>query len=353
MPEEYLFKELTTLKNRVEKSKMPSDLKSRIWEMLERLNRMAKLGSYSAEYEILSRYVDWATLIPWQETTQDNLDLKNAKKTLDTNHFGLDSVKERVLEYLAVRNLLTKKGLVETEHSPILCLVGLQGTGKTTMAESIATALGRKFIRISLGALGSTLELRGRSSTDPGAEPGQIIKALVRTGSFNPLILLDEMDKVSGEKGLRSDFMAVLLEILDPEQNNKFRDHYLDYPTNLSQILFVVSANNTGSFSAALMDRLEIITMPSYTDTEKERIARDFLLPKSIKQAGLDENQIKIDDILWPLIIKPLGYDSGIRSLKRLLDGMTRKIAKMVVEEKIVKVNITKENLKTYISGFY
>jgi len=352
MPEEYLFKELVTLNSRVEKSKMPLDLKSRILEMLDRLNRMAKLGSYSSEYEVLSRYVDWATLIPWDTATTDNLDLENAKKVLDTNHFGLESVKERVLEYLAVRNLLTKKNRVALEHSPILCLVGLQGTGKTTMAESIAEALGRKFMRISLGALGSTLELRGRNRTDPGSDPGQIIKALVRTNSCNPLILLDEMDKVSGEKGLRSDFMAVLLEILDPEQNSTFRDHYIDFPTDLSKVLFVVSANNTGTFSAALMDRLEIITMPAYSDFEKEHIAKDFLLPKSLKQAGLDPNQIEIDSALWPLIIKPLGYDSGIRSLKRLLDGVTRKVAKMVVEEKVTKVKITRENLKSYFSTY-
>jgi len=350
--EEYLFRELVSLKERVSTAKTPEELKSRVEQMLERLNRMANLGSYSSEYEILSRYIDWITQIPWQVATNDNLDLPNAKMVLDKNHYGLEGVKERVMEYLAVRNLLTQRGKISEEHSPILCLVGLQGTGKTTMAESIAEALGRKFIRISLGALGSTLELRGRNSSDPGSEPGQIVKALVRTKSFNPLVLLDEMDKVSGEKGLRSDFMAVLLEILDPEQNTKFRDHYIDYPLDLSQVMFIVSANNTGSFSAALMDRLEVISMPSYTDIEKEGIARDFLLPRVRRECGLSAEELVIEESLWPYIIRPLGFDSGIRSLKRILEGIARKTAKAIVEEKVKKVIITKENLKTYISGY-
>jgi ATP-dependent Lon protease len=350
--EEFLFKELSAIKEKISLSRIPADLKQRVDQMLERLNRMASLGSYSSEYEILSKYIDWITQVPWKRETQDNLDLTNARKVLDGNHFGLEGVKERLMEYLAVRNLLTSRGKDGEERSPILCLVGLQGTGKTTMAESIAKALGKKFVRISLGALGSTLELRGRNRTDPGAEPGQIVKSLVRTNSFNPLILLDEMDKVSGEKSLRSDFMAILLEVLDPEQNTKFRDHYIDYPMDLSKVMFVVSANNTGTFSAALMDRLEVITMPSYTDFEKERIARDFLLPKVIKQCGLTPDELIIGDDLWPSIIKPLGFDSGIRSLKRILEGIARKTAKLIVEEKVNRVVISKDNLKTYISGF-
>jgi len=350
--EEFLFSELSELKKRVDLCLAPKELKARIDQMLIRINRMARMGGYSTEYEILSKYVDWVTKIPFGIETKDVLDLVSAKKVLDENHYGLEGVKERILEYIAVRKLLVQKGTENEENSPIICLVGLQGTGKTTIARSIAEAMGRKFIRISLGALGSTLELRGRNRTDPGSEPGQIVKALGRTGSFNPLILLDEMDKVSGEKGLRSDFMAILLEILDPEQNNKFRDHYIDFPIDLSKVMFIISANNIGSFSAALLDRLEVISMPSYTDSEKEKIAKDFLLPRSRKQAGLSETDLTVDDALWQSIIRPLGFDSGIRSLKRILDGIARKTAKQIVDGKVKQVKITKDNLKTYISGY-
>jgi len=349
MSEKLVFKELNTLESKVNKTKIPLELQTRIYQMISRLNRMISSGFYSLEFEIISKYIDWVTNIPWSLGTKDNLDIKNAKNVLDKNHYGLDYVKDRIIEYLAVRTLLIRKNREREEHSPIICLVGLQGTGKTTMAESVAEALGRKFIRISLGALGSTLELRGRNRSDPGSTPGQIIKSLVRTRTMNPLILLDELDKVSGERGLRADFMAVLLEILDPEQNTSFRDHYLDYPVDLSKVLFIASANNTGTFSAALMDRLEIITMPAYSDEEKNKIAKDFLLPKIIRRSGLSLGELTVDDNLWPKLIRPLGYDSGIRSLKRLLDAVARKTAKMIVEGKVEKVKITEDNYKEFL----
>ncbi|MFH1565718.1 MAG: AAA family ATPase [bacterium] len=351
MPKDFLLEELKSLNQKIEASKLPKDLQSRVLQMLDRLNRISQTNTYSSEFDIISNYINWITEIPWDKKTQDNLDLANAKKVLDKNHYGLEQVKERVLEYLAVENMkiANKDKLQMVEKAPILCLVGLQGLGKTTFAHSIAEALGRQFIRISLGALGSILELRGKSKAHIAAEPGQITKALVRTQVSNPLILLDEMDKVSGEQGLRNDLMAALLEILDPEQNTSFVDHYIDYPINLSNILFIASANNTGTFSAALMDRLEIIRMPSYSDKEKEVISRDYLLPKVLAISGLMPEQVTIKPEVWPRLIRPLGYDSGIRSLQRILESVCRKSAKIIMEKKVKTVIVDELNFKTFL----
>jgi len=351
MPENSLVEELKTLSQKIENTSLPKDLKDRVMQMLARLNRINQTNSYSSEFDVISNYINWITDIPWDKRTQDNLDLENAKKVLDKNHYGLEEVKERVLEYLAVENLkiMNKDKIASTEKALVLCLVGLQGLGKTTLAKSIADALGRKFTRISLGALGSMLEIRGKSKAYPAAEPGQIIKALVRTKVSNPLILLDEMDKVSGEQGLRSDIMAALLEILDPEQNTSFVDHYIDYPIDLSNVLFIASANNIGTFSAALMDRLEIIRMPSYSDKEKEIIARDYLLSKIMEISGLLPEQLKIKEEVWPKLIRPLGYDSGIRSLQRILESVCRKTAKIIVEQKTQPVIIDESNFKSFL----
>lgn len=350
-PSDFLFKELEVLDKKVQGSQCPQELKDRLMQMVHRLNRMAKLGGYSSEYETVSRYVAVATSIPWGSYTKDNLSLEQAKKVLDTHHFGLELVKERVLEYLASRKLLVErqKDLEGAARAPILCFVGLQGIGKTTMARSIAEALGREFIRVSLGAVGSVLELRGQVKALPDAEPGQIVKSLVRTGVMNPLILLDEMDKVSGEMGLRADVMAALLEILDPEQNPDFRDHYLDFPLDLSKVMFIASANTLGTMSVALLDRLEVISMPSYTDKEKEEIARGYLLPKVIKRVGLKEGELMFIDSLWPKFIRPLGFDSGIRSLERNLEAIALKTAKMIVEGKVTKVVIDENNFKDFL----
>lgn len=352
-PQDFMFKELKTLYETVEKTQgLPKDLEERLTQMLDRLNRMAQLGHYAAEYDTLARYINTVTKIPWQNKTEDRLDLNNAKEVLDRNHYGMGWVKERVLEYLATMTLIQQRAEdadKSMSQAPILLFVGLQGIGKTTLAISIAETLGREFVRVAMGALGSPLELRGRSKVFPEAEPGQIIKALIRTGVRNPVILLDEIEKASGEKGLRDDIMAVLLEILDPNQNTTFKDHYIDYPVDLSEVMFVCSANNTGTLSAALMDRMEVIKMPSYTDEEKLVISRDYLLPKVIKKNGLKPEELQIDPNLWPDIVRPFGFDSGIRSLNRTLDAICRKVAKEIVEGKSKQVSITAENLKYYL----
>jgi len=349
---EQIFGEIEVLNEKIKESGAPEVLKDRVGRMTKRLEKAAKIGGYSAEYELISKYIEWITSIPWGNRSSDNLELKRAQKILDDHHYGLEDVKERVLEYLASMSLRGASGgkeIDEDYQAPILCLVGLQGIGKTTIARSIAEALGREFVRVSLGGIGSILEIRGRSKVDARAEPGQIIKALVRSKVMNPLILLDEVDKVSGSEGLRSDVMAVLLEILDPEQNTEFKDHYVDYPVDLSSVLFICSANNTGTLSTALLDRLEVIQMPAYTDEQKIQIAKGYLLPKILKVSGLAKDQFVINEDVWSKIIRPLGFDSGIRTLQRMLESMVRKVSKEIVEGKAGSREITVDNFKEYL----
>jgi len=233
--------------------------------------------------------------------------------------------------------------------APVICFVGVQGIGKTSIAKSIAAALGRKFVRIPLGGLANVTELRGVAKSEPNAEPGQIIKSFIRAEVMNPLILLDEIDKVSKENSVQADVMAVLLEILDPEQNYSFRDHYLDYPVDLSKCIFICTANNLGGISAALLDRLEIIRMISYSDEEKIQIARHYLLPKVMEDAGLTKENIIFDEDVWPMVIRPLGFDAGIRQLERTLKMFVRKIAKKIVLKEGTSYRVTKDNFKEYI----
>ncbi|MFA6982228.1 MAG: AAA family ATPase [Patescibacteria group bacterium] len=350
---DFVFEELNTLSEKITESKgMPEDLRETLSQMVERLNRMARIGHYASEFDSLSRYIDVVTKIPWQERTDDTLDLETAKVILDRNHYGMEDVKDRILEYLATMLLIKERGQNAIARSPVLLLVGLQGVGKTTLAFSLAETLGRKFARIPVGAIGSALELRGKSKSSSQGEPGQIIKALIRTQVRNPVILLDEIEKASGQEGLRSDIMAILLEILDPSQNNMFRDHYIDYPVDLSEVLFICSANNTGTISTALMDRLEVIKMPSYTDAEKLVIAKNYLLPRIFENSGLKEGELTIDESIWPSIIRPLGFDTGIRSLGRTIETMCRKVAREIVEGKTQSVHISAENLKYYLPKY-
>lgn len=347
------LKEIHELRDKLTNSDAPQELKDRTENMLVRLERMARTGVYSREYDILSNFIYWVTQFPWTKMAEETLDLDVVNKTLDENHYGLDDVKARVLQYLAVRKLLLdKKDFKAVERSPVICMVGLQGIGKTTMAKSIAKALNRPFYRVSMGAIGSVLEIRGRDKAVEGAEPGQIIKAIVRSGVRNPIILLDELDKASGQSGLLADVMATMLEVLDPEQNTSFRDHFLDYPVDLSKVMFIVSANKIGTFSAALLDRLEVIRMPSYSDDEKLVISRDYLLPRVRATTGLLEDQLVFSPDVWPAIIRPLGFDSGIRSLQRMLENIARKAALEIVQGKTKQVTITAENFREYLPKY-
>lgn len=361
-----ISREISELESKVSSSNLPPDLKDKAQGMILRLKRMTMSGGFSKEYEPVAEYINWIIQIPFGNYTQDVYDLERAEASLNSHHYGLQPVKNRILEYLAVLKLKNKEGEVKNDSeddslqkmqkltgssfsAPILCFVGIQGVGKTTMAKSIAGALKRGFIRISLGGLGSVAELRGRSRGETDAEPGQVVKALIRTKSMNPLILLDEIDKVNDSTGLRSDIMASLLEILDPEQNSSFMDKYLDYPIDLSKCIFITTANNLGGITAALKDRLEIIRFGSYSDDDKVQIAKNYLLPKVRKATGIGEDQLTFDDEVWPLVIRPLGFDAGVRQLERTLNDLARKVALRIVRGSTQKVHVTKDNFREFI----
>jgi len=349
--QDHLIAEITKLKQQADKAQLPPGLYEKVSGMFARLERAANYGDYTEEYERVNHYIDWIANLPWQTTTPDKLDLVRAKQVLDKHHYGLEDVKERVLEYLAVLKLNQDKGRQEAHaRAPILLLVGLVGTGKTTFAYSLAEATGREVIRIPFGGMGSARDLRGQSRLHLEAEPGYVIKALRRVKTRNPVVLLDEIDRVS--EAARGDIMGVLVELLDPEQNKAFIDHYVDFPFDLSQVLFLGTANATRKIATAVMDRMEPISMPSYTDQEKIVIGKDYLLPRALEDAALGEGVIIIDPDLWPKIVRPLGYDAGIRTLQRTIKGIVHKFAKLKVEGKIESIHLTEENLKQFLPTY-
>ena len=347
-----LLDDIKILESKLNVAKIPPDLHQRAKALIERLVKFAATQGYSQEYDQVARYLDWIIALPWENRSQDILSLEHAKKMLDTNHYGLDNIKERILEYISVVNL--KQNQQDKNSPPIkapaLLLVGLVGTGKTTMAFSIAQALGRQFGRIPMGGMGEALQLRGRSRAFSDAEPGQIMKVLRRVGTKNPVILLDEIDRVTNEA--KGDIMGVLVELLDPEQNSKFLDHFVDYQFDLSEVLFIATANNTAGIATAVLDRLELIELPSYSDEQKTIIGKSYLLPRAIAASGLREQDLEFQEEVWPEIVRPLGFDAGMRTLDRTINGICRKVAKLKVEGKIEKLVLSKENLKQYLPSW-
>ena len=340
--------QLVVLTEKIEQTKIPEDLKKNVLIRIDQLSRLTNSPTFLPEFDRINRYIEWMIAIPWNKRTQDLLDLQETKRVLDKYHYGLDEIKTRILEYVSVMKLKQERGEKEDIfRAPILCFVGLVGTGKTTIAKSIAESLQRKFARIPFGGMGDPLDLRGQSRMHPEAEPGKVIKALKSTQSLNPVILLDEIDRVTDQG--RASIMGVLIELLDPKQNHRFTDHYLDFPVDLSQVLFIATANNTTNIATAVLDRLEPIAMPSYTDHEKIEIGRQYILPRVLKATGVGKEIISINDEVWSNIVRPLGYDAGIRTLERTIEGIVRKIAREVVEGKIESVTITPENVKGYL----
>jgi ATP-dependent Lon protease len=342
--------EIQKLQKEIASNQLPPELLEKVNSMVEILKLSLQSGGSYSHLESVANYIDRITKIPFNMETQDNLNLTSAKEILNKNHYGLISAKDRILEYLASLMLNIKNQNHTTTHAPILCLVGLVGTGKTTLAYSVAEALGRRFERIPFGGMGDVRSLRGQSRVFADAEPGHIIKKMIHAQSRNCVILLDELDRVTDDA--RSDIMGVLLELLDPEQNMGFTDHYVDYPVDLSRVLFIATANNTTNISTAVMDRLEIIQMPSYSDEEKMVIGKSYLFPKIAKFSGLPDNLLVIDENVWPLIIRPLGYDSGIRTLERTIEGICRKVARMMVEGQIRQggiITISPQNVKQFL----
>ncbi len=350
------YDQIRALGEKIEKSPVPEELRKILDDRIARLALIRSgagfmSSTYIMEYESTQRYVNWVTGLPWKDKSEDILDLKKAKEILDRDHFGLELLKSRMLEYIASIMLnLQNNGPDYAAQSPVLCFVGLAGTGKTTFAMSIAEALGRQFERIPFGGMADSRVLRGQSRFFPDAEPGQIIKRLVHAKTKNPVLLLDELDRVT--ETARADIMGVLIELLDPGQNNAFSDHYVDYPFNLSNSLFVATANNTSAISTAVIDRLEIITMPSYNDEEKMHIGRDYVFPKVSKLIGLKPEQLVVDEPVWEIIIRPLGYDPGIRGLERLVNMMCRKAARMIVSGDAKNIKITADNVKLFTQDY-
>lgn len=334
------------LKAKVAAAQLPVDVGEKIQDEVARIELVFKTKDFNPELDRQINYINFVCELPWNKLGQDNLDLNHAKQVLQKNHYGLEPLKARILEYLSILILNKQKGL--TPKQPVLAFVGLAGSGKTTIAFSIAEALGRPIIRIPFGGLGSALQLRGESRVKSEAEPGMIAKAMKKAQVKNPVILIDEIDRVT--ESARTDIMGVLIELLDPEQNMAFTDHYVGFPFDLSQVLFVATANNTGNVATAVLDRLELIEMPFYTDEQKTVIGKNYLLPDALKNAGLDPALVQISPEMWNQIVRPLGFDGGIRSLKRNITNMTGKIARMVVEGNKGPFIINETNLQQYLN---
>ena len=340
--------EVDKLRERLQSADLPANLREKAVHQIDRIALTLKYGGNLSQIDITAKYIDWITGLPWNKKTEDILDIQKAKIILDKNHYGLGKIKQRILEYLSVL-IVQQKGMPTIiPHAPQLFFIGLVGTGKTTLAQSIAEALDRKFMRIPFGGLSSALDLRGQSKTSPESEPGMILKAVRRAEVKNPVILLDELDRITPES--RASIMGVLVELLDPEQNSNYVDYFIDYPFDLSQVLFVATANNTNNISTAVLDRLEVIQMTSYTDEEKLMIGKNFVLPRYLKIAGLTPDNLKIDDASWNKIIRPLGFDAGIRSLERNIEGIVRKVAFNIVSGQGQTYTINESNLKEFLS---
>jgi ATP-dependent Lon protease len=308
--------ELQELRKRVESAQLPEAINT---VALREVDRLEKMPAASPEYQMLRTYVDWLLDVPWATTTEDRIDPVEARRALDEDHYDLDKVKERIVEYLAVRKL---KGDMK---GPILCFVGPPGVGKTSLGQSIARAMSRKFVRISLGGVRDEAEIRGHRRTYIGSIPGRIVQALKQAGAMNPVFMLDEIDKVAA--GFQGDPAAALLEVLDPAQNHSFRDHYLEVPVDLSKVLFIATANQLGTIHPALLDRMEIIQLAGYSEEEKLHIARKYLLPRQMSEHGLPAGSMEITDAGLQLVISEYTREAGVRNLERQLGAIARKVA--------------------------
>src|SRR6267142_3224963 len=330
--------EASQLRERLEKADLPDEVRK---EAERELSRMEKLPSMAPDYHVIRTYLDFILELPWKKSSEDRLDLNEARKVLDEDHFGLDDVKERILEFLAVRKLRPDS------KSPILCFVGAPGVGKTSLGRSIARAMGRKFERLSLGGIRDEAELRGHRRTYVGAMPGRIIQSIRRAGVHNPLMMLDEIDKLGAD--YRGDPSAALLEILDPEQNSTFTDHYLDLPFDLSKVFFIGTANQLGPIPPPLRDRMEVIQLSGYSDREKLQIAKQYLVPRQVRENGLDPEKFTITDSAITLLATRYTREAGVRQLERTIGRLGRKAALKVAEGETDHVTVDAADVRQYI----
>lgn len=326
--------EVEELREKIEQSGMPEETMK---AALKELDRYEKLPASSAESGVIRNYMDWLLALPWTDATEDMIDLAHSEEILNKDHYGLEKVKERVLEYLAVQKL------TNSLKGPILCLVGPPGVGKTSLARSIATSLNRNFVRVSLGGVRDESEIRGHRRTYVGAMPGRIIQGMKKAKSVNPVFLLDEIDKMSND--FRGDPSAALLEVLDPEQNHNFSDHYIEEPYDLSKIMFVATANTLSSIPGPLLDRMEIISIAGYTELEKVHIAREHLLPKQLQEHGLRKGNLQVRDEALLEIIRYYTREAGVRTLERQIAKVCRKVAKIIVTAERKRIVVTEKNV--------
>lgn len=332
-------RDATELKKKVEAANLPDEPKLVALKELERLNQMPPMAP---EIGIIRTYIDWIIELPWTSASPDNLDVKNAAKVLDRDHYGLKKAKERILEYIAVRSLKPKK-----ERQPILCFVGPPGVGKTSLGRSIAESLGRKFVRVSLGGVRDEAEIRGHRRTYIGALPGRIIQTMKRAGTANPLFMLDEIDKLYSD--FRGDPASAMLEVLDPEQNYAFSDHYLELPFDLSKVMFVTTANTLGTIPPPLLDRMEVIEFPGYIEEEKLEIANRYLIPRQIEENGVDGLNLTFEPDAVRRIIREYTYEAGVRNLEREIGRVSRKIARMKAEGRKYPITIIADSIDKFL----
>jgi ATP-dependent Lon protease len=347
--------EVEELRRKIEAAEMPEEAEK---EARRELDRLSKLPTAAAEYSVIRTYLDWMTSLPWSKATEDNLDISHARKVLDEDHYDLDEIKERILEYLAVRKLRHERQATQKAEEPrdyirreregvILCFVGPPGVGKTSLGQSIARALGRKFVRMSLGGIRDEAEIRGFRRTYIGAMPGRIIQMLRRVESKNPVFMLDEIDKVGAD--WRGDPSSALLEVLDPEQNREFREHYLDVPFDLSQVMFITTANLLDTIPAPLRDRMEILQLSGYTEEEKLNIARNYLVPRQIRENSLRPGEVSFTDEAIRLIIRDYTREAGVRNLEREIGSVCRKIATKIAEGVQKAITIDARDIPDYL----
>jgi len=331
--------ETNELRTKIEEAKMPEEVRKAADRELDRL---AKVPQASPEYSVIRTYLDWLVQLPWGIETTDHIDIKRAREILDEDHYDLEKIKDRIIEYLAVGKLKNRL------TGPILCFVGPPGVGKTSLGQSIARAMGRKFVRLSVGGVRDEAEIRGHRRTYIGAMPGTIVRAIRDAGTRNPVVMIDEIDKVGSD--FRGDPQSALLEVLDPEQNKSFRDHYIDLPFDLSQVLFVCTANSLDTISGPLRDRMEIITLSGYTELEKVQIAKRYLVAKQRKVNGLKDSQVQINDGALRTIIGDYTREAGVRNLEREIGTVFRKVARRIAEEPRFKARVRPENLADFMS---